>query len=85
MTGMPTTKSQYREALMKRVHEVAQLARENMQERQLRYKVAHDAHVRERNMHIRNGGFVYVIRIVAEQGNLPSFGDLKSPKPAIPV
>jgi hypothetical protein len=77
MTGMPTTKSHYRETLMKRVHEAAQLARGNMKERQLRYKVAHYAHVRERNMQIRDGDFSYVKRMVVEQG--------KSPKLAIPV
>jgi Integrase core domain len=77
MTGMPTTKSHYRETLMKRVHEVAQLARGILKERQLRYKVAHDAHVRERNMQIRDGGFSYVKRMVVEQG--------MSPKLAIPV
>jgi hypothetical protein len=38
MTGMSTAKSHYRETLMKPVHEVALVARENLQERQLRYK-----------------------------------------------
>jgi hypothetical protein len=52
-TGMPTSKSAYRTALLRRVHEVSQIAKENPHEAQLRYKGAHDAHVKERNMWIQ--------------------------------
>jgi hypothetical protein len=74
---MPTTKARYWETLMQHVHDVAQRASENLQERQLRYKVAQNAHFRERNMQIRDGDLVYVQRMVVEQG--------MSPNLAIPV
>jgi hypothetical protein len=76
-TGKPTTKYAYGTALLRSVHEVSQLAKENLQEAQLRYKKAHAAHVKERNMAIKDGDWVFVNKMVLERG--------LSPKLAIPV
>jgi hypothetical protein len=68
---MPTTKSAYRTALRRRVHEVSQLAKENLLEAQLTYKRAHDAFVKERNMAIKDGDWVIVNKMVLERGLSP--------------
>jgi hypothetical protein len=46
-------KSEYRTALLRRVQEIAWMTTETLRESQLRYKKAHDAHIREQNGDIR--------------------------------
>jgi Integrase core domain/Chromo (CHRromatin Organisation MOdifier) domain/Integrase zinc binding domain len=70
-------KSEYLTALLRRVQDIAWMPKESLRESQLRYKMAHDAHVREKNRDIRVGDWVFINKMVVEKG--------KSPKLQIPV
>jgi hypothetical protein len=74
--AIPHAKAHYRTALLRRVHAISRLAND-LEESQLRYKLAHDAHVRERNADIQEGDWLFVNREVMEKG--------VSPKLSIPV
>jgi hypothetical protein len=56
---------------MRLVHAISWLAKENLEMSHLRYKLAHDAHVRETNADIQEGDWLFVNRVVLEMGVSP--------------
>lgn len=68
--GYSTDRSQYRTALLQRVHEVSKLAKENLEEPQFWYKSAHDAHIKE-NCSIEVRDCVCVNTMYPEGGVFP--------------
>jgi hypothetical protein len=48
------------------------MTRETLRESQLRYKKAHDAHIREQNRDIRVGDWVCINKMLVEKGKSPA-------------
>jgi transposase InsO family protein len=65
------SKADYRSTLLQYVDAVGQAARERLEQSQVRYKAAHDAHVRLRNQSIRVGDWVYIKTESTQVGRTP--------------